>query len=109
MKTNVKNPGFTSKPIQSELEVNYDTRFEAGCNPDAYTRLILDVIRGRHSAFVRADELRCAWEIFTPLLHEIENSNVRPIVYEKGSRGPQEADEFIESKAGYVRNKDYKF
>jgi glucose-6-phosphate 1-dehydrogenase len=109
MKTNVKSPGFTSTPIQSELEVNYDSRFEANCNPDAYTRLILDVIRGRHSAFVRDDELRYAWEIFTPLLHEIEKSGVSPIVYKQGSRGPPEADNFIEKKAGYIRNKDYKF
>ncbi|GAX27787.1 glucose-6-phosphate 1-dehydrogenase [Fistulifera solaris] len=109
MKTNVKSPGFTSTPIQSELEVNYDSRFEANCNPDAYTRLILDVIRGRHSAFVRDDELRYAWEIFTPLLHEIEKSGVSPIVYKQGSRGPPEADDFIEKKAGYIRNKDYKF
>lgn len=112
MKTNVKSPGFTAKPIQSELEVNYDTRFFAHqkeANPDAYTRLILDVLQGRHGSFVRDDELRRAWQIFTPILDEIENDNIQPIVYKQGSRGPAEADKFIFEQAGYVRNEDYIF
>jgi glucose-6-phosphate 1-dehydrogenase len=112
LKTNVKTPGFKSRPIQSELEVNYDTRFFAHteeANPDAYTRLLLDVLQGKHEAFVRDDELRRSWEIFTPLLHTIENENIKPIIYKQGSRGPKEADDFIARKAGYVRNEDYVF
>jgi len=112
MKTNVKSPGFASKPIQSELEVNYDTRFFAHTqesNPDAYTRLIFDVLQGKQGAFVRDDELRRAWEIFTPLLHRIERENIRPIKYKQGGRGPQEADDFMNKVAGYVRNEDYVF
>jgi glucose-6-phosphate 1-dehydrogenase len=112
MKTNVKSPGFTAKPIQSELEVNYDTRFFAHhkeSNPDAYTRLILDVLQGKQGAFVRDDELRRAWEIFTPILHQIEQTNVQPIKYPQGSRGPKEADDFISNVGGYKRNQDYVF
>ena len=89
LKTNVKSPGFTATPVQSELEVTYDTRFfqnENVSNPDAYTRLLVDVLRGRHEAFVRDDELRRAWEIFTPVLNQIENENVRPIIYKQGTR-----------------------
>lgn len=112
MKTNVKSPGFGAKPIQSELEVNYDTRFfanETMSNPDAYTRLILDVLQGKHAAFVRDDELRRAWQIFTPLLHQIEQENIQPIMYPQGSRGPDEADEYITKVCGYKRNEDYVF
>mmetsp|Transcript_11402 Transcript_11402/g.18907 ORF Transcript_11402/g.18907 Transcript_11402/m.18907 type:complete len:1073 (-) Transcript_11402:81-3299(-) len=110
LKTNVKSPGFAARPIQSELEVNYDTRFfshQSESNPDAYTRLIFDVLRGRHAAFVRDDELRRAWEIFTPLLKRIENENVRPITYTQGGRGPDEADEYVSNY--YKRNEDYVF
>ena len=112
LKTNVKAPGFTSEPIQSELEVNYNTRYFSRSNennPDAYTRLILEVLRGRSAAFVREDELRKSWEIFTPLLHKIEREKIRPIIYKRGSRGPSEADSFIQSKSGYIRNEDYVF
>lgn len=110
LKTNVKSPGFAVKPIQSELEVNYDTRFFAQSqqsNPDAYTRLIFDVLRGKQATFVRDDELRRAWEIFTPVLHRIENENIRPIIYKQGGRGPKEADEFV--SLFYKRNEDYIF
>jgi glucose-6-phosphate 1-dehydrogenase len=31
--------------------------------------------------FVRSDELREAWRIFTPLLHQIEKENIQPIPY----------------------------
>jgi glucose-6-phosphate 1-dehydrogenase len=118
LKTNVKSPGFHATPIQSELEVNYDTRYfdrdgksTSTSNPDAYTRLILDVLHGRHASFVRDDELRRAWEIFTPVLHEIESEtkHIKPIVYKQGGRGPIEADQFIEQQAHYIRNVDYDF
>lgn len=52
--------------------------------PDAYERLILDVIRGDQQHFVRRDELRAAWAVFTPLLEEIANGGVVPIPYPAG-------------------------
>lgn len=68
--------------------------------PDAYTRLILDVLRGKQAAFVRDDELRAAWKIFTPLLDEIEGQKVKPLTYKFGSRGPKESDELV-NKVGF--------
>ena len=60
-------------------------------------------------AFVRDDELRRAWEIFTPILHKIEKEKIRPIIYKQGSRGPKEADDFISKQGGYTRNEHYTF
>lgn len=60
-------------------------------------------------AFVRDDELRRAWEIFTPILHKIEKEKIRPIIYKQGSRGPKEADDFISKQGGYTRNEYYTF
>jgi len=102
MKTNVKSPGLTSKPTTSELDLTYKHRFDNNKmeGADAYTRLILEVIRGRQATFVRDDELKASWDIFTPLLHQIEQERVKPILYEYGSRGPPEADELIH-RAGY--------
>lgn len=54
--------------------------------PDAYERLILDVFVGSQMHFVRTDELREAWRIFTPLLKEIEGPNgPAPIPYKYGT------------------------
>eukprot|EP01121_Diplochlamys_sp_Union-15-3_P021786 TRINITY_DN9009_c0_g1_i1.p1 TRINITY_DN9009_c0_g1~~TRINITY_DN9009_c0_g1_i1.p1 ORF type:complete len:536 (-),score=102.65 TRINITY_DN9009_c0_g1_i1:72-1679(-) len=108
MKTNIKVPGLTSELVQTELDLTYDDRFKAAEEglPDAYERLILDVTRGDHNLFVRADELDAAWKIFTPLLHHIESEKVKPIIYPFGSRGPSEADE-LAKKYGYVRHSNY--
>ena len=110
MKSNIKEPGFSSAPIQSELQVQYDTRYfeeKTVSNPDAYSRLILDVLRGKSASFVRSDELIQAWKIFTPVLHQIDREHVQPYSYKTGSRGPEEADAWINEKSGYVRNDAY--
>lgn len=46
--------------------------------------------------FVRTDELREAWRIFTPVLNEIEAQKVVPLPYFYGSRGPKQADDFCQ-------------
>ncbi|PAL80153.1 hypothetical protein CEJ83_19825, partial [Acinetobacter baumannii] len=74
--------------------------------PEAYERLILDTIRGDQQHFVRRDELKAAWEIFTPLLHRIDNGEMKPLPYKPGSRGPAEADELL-SEVGYVQTHGY--
>merc|ERR1712096_598893 len=76
--------------------------------PGAYERLILDVFTGSQLNFVRSDELREAWRIFTPVLHEIEKAKVTPIPYTYGTRGPQEADDFVK-KFGYKYSSTYKW
>mmetsp|Transcript_10935 Transcript_10935/g.12491 ORF Transcript_10935/g.12491 Transcript_10935/m.12491 type:complete len:503 (-) Transcript_10935:621-2129(-) len=106
IKTNVKKPGLLTQMIQSELDLTYHSRYEAHHNPDAYTRLLLDVLRGKQATFVRDDELNEAWRIVTPLLNEIENTRKEPFLYKFGSRGPKQADELLE-RVGFVRNRDY--
>ena len=100
MKCNVKSPGMDTHPVASELDLSYGERYEGVEIFDAYTRLILEVIRGRQATFVRDDELKAAWAIFTPLLHQIENDKIKPIPYKYGGRGPEESDEMIK-KVGY--------
>ncbi|ONK72027.1 uncharacterized protein A4U43_C04F14890 [Asparagus officinalis] len=56
--------------------------------PDAYERLLLDAIEGERRLFIRSDELDAAWELFTPLLKELEEKKIAPELYPYGSRGP---------------------
>jgi len=58
--------------------------------------------------FVRTDELKEAWRIFTPLLHHIEQERPQPIPYVYGSRGPKEADELL-AKNNFVYTGRYKW
>lgn len=106
MKMNMKAPGLATHAITSELDLTYKTRFEDSRLPDAYERLILDVMRNDHSNFVRDDELEASWNIFTPLLHRIDAEKIVPQKYTFGSRGPKEADALIDS-LGYERTRAY--
>lgn len=76
MKFNGKKPGLANDLVTTELDLTYKQRFDTRL-PDAYERLIYDVLRGDHNLFVRVDELEAAWAIFTPLLHHIEKEKVK--------------------------------
>lgn len=93
--TNMKTPGLATHPMASVMKMNYEDIPNLS-NPDAYTRLLLDVLRGRKGSFVRDDELRRSWELFTPLLHAIERDNVRPLPYKYGSKGPEGREAWFE-------------
>ncbi|EGC38470.1 hypothetical protein DICPUDRAFT_45843 [Dictyostelium purpureum] len=106
LKLLTKKPGLENSIEQTELDLSYRHRFENLDLPDAYERLILDAIKGDHNLFVRDDELDVAWQIFTPLLEQIENLKVQPEPYKFGSRGPKSADE-LSKKFGFVRSLGY--
>mmetsp|Transcript_28047 Transcript_28047/g.42771 ORF Transcript_28047/g.42771 Transcript_28047/m.42771 type:complete len:148 (+) Transcript_28047:68-511(+) len=111
MKTNVKSPGLATRPVTAELDLSYQTRYSGVDMFDAYTRLILEVIRGRQATFVRDDELAASWNIFTPLLHEIDagGDNINVIPYEYGGRGPKESDELLKQVGYQYHGGDYKW
>ncbi|KAL6899355.1 hypothetical protein ACP4OV_006013 [Aristida adscensionis] len=106
MKLTVKKPGLEMATEQSELDLSYGLRYQDVKIPEAYERLILDTIRGDQQHFVRRDELKAAWEIFTPLLHDIDAGKVKSVPYKPGTRGPEEADE-MSRRMGFVQTHGY--
>uniref|UniRef100_A0A0A9BFM4 Glucose-6-phosphate 1-dehydrogenase n=1 Tax=Arundo donax TaxID=35708 RepID=A0A0A9BFM4_ARUDO len=106
MKLTVKKPGLEMATEQSELDLSYGLRYQDVKIPEAYERLILDTIRGDQQHFVRRDELKAAWEIFTPLLHDIDAGKLKSIPYKPGTRGPPDADE-MSTRMGYVQTDGY--
>lgn len=103
-----KQPGLSSDLAQSELDLTYKSRFNIKELPDAYERLILDVIRGDHNLFVRDDELDAAWRIFTPILHQLEEEKIKPEPYQFGTRGPATADDLAKIY-GFRRTENYQW
>jgi len=100
----IKRPGLHTDSIQTKLTLSYKDDLEGGMGsglPDAYEKLILDVVKGDHGLFVRSDELIAAWEIFDKVLNELEDKKVKPVQYDFGSSGPKEADELLK-RAGFV-------
>ena len=58
---------------------------------DAYERLIMDVIRGNQTLFMRGDEVEAAWAWTDPLIEGWEARNDVPKTYEQGANGPEDA------------------
>jgi glucose-6-phosphate 1-dehydrogenase len=108
MKVTIKEPGLGVKPTASEMELSSRWKMEqarkdaCGEAPRrAYDRLILDVINGNQSHFVRNDELEAAWAVCDPLVSAIESGYLPMTTYSYGSRGPKEADE-LRTRAGHL-------
>jgi glucose-6-phosphate 1-dehydrogenase len=58
---------------------------------DAYERLIMDVIRGNQTLFMRGDEVEAAWAWTDPIIAGWEGRNDVPKLYDSGSSGPDDA------------------
>lgn len=100
-----KTPGLSARAHEVQRTIlDLDLRKdEVGRLPDAYEKLIHDVIQGESHNFVRADEVEEGWRIFEPLLQSLETPSApHPFPYAQGTRGPPEADELING-TGYRR------
>ena len=89
----VKSPGQPFRLETQRLRFRYDEAF--GALPDAYETLLLDIVRGDQTFFVRADEVETAWRVYTPLLQEPPHVHFYPA----GTWGPEAADELIEDRS----------
>ncbi|GFH11285.1 glucose-6-phosphate 1-dehydrogenase, partial [Haematococcus lacustris] len=69
---------INNKLDTTKLDLQYQATYKKEL-PDAYERLLLDVVNGDKRLFIRNDELEAAWKLFTP---------VAPELYPYGSRGP---------------------
>ncbi|MDX8353453.1 glucose-6-phosphate dehydrogenase [Cognatiyoonia sp. IB215182] len=58
---------------------------------DAYERLIMDVIRGNQTLFMRGDEVEAAWAWTDPIIEGWEARNDVPKLYDAGTAGPEDA------------------
>jgi glucose-6-phosphate 1-dehydrogenase len=94
-----KVPGLNMALQRTELDLRYKAAFDA-LIPDAYECLLLDVIQGDRSLFIRADELAAAWDVFAPVLNEMETGRLVPLRYPFGGSGPANAAE-LARKSGF--------
>jgi glucose-6-phosphate 1-dehydrogenase len=64
--------------------------------PDAYERLLMDVVRGNPMLFMRRDEVEAAWHWIDPIIEAWEQAAEPPRTYAAGSWGPSAAVALIE-------------
>ncbi|HEY8099887.1 MAG TPA: glucose-6-phosphate dehydrogenase [Burkholderiaceae bacterium] len=89
-----KIPGDSMRLKPIELEMDFLETFRAP-RMEAYERLLLDVLRGHLTLFMRGDELEAAWEWVEPILRHWEQNEVEPIPYSSGTWGPAAANALI--------------
>ena len=74
------------------MDFRYGTAF-ASPPPEAYERLLLDVLLGDASLYTRTDAVEAAWKFVDPILKAWEAPGApRPHEYPAGTWGPAEAD-----------------
>jgi len=72
------------------MDFNYAAKWAQNL-PDAYERLLLDLMRGDSTLFMRSDEVEAAWEVVDPILQSWEQGTGTLHRYAAGSWGPAEA------------------
>ncbi|MEL6957544.1 MAG: glucose-6-phosphate dehydrogenase [Pseudomonadota bacterium] len=94
LQVTIKEPGPGGMRL---IDVPLDMTFaealgpEAEDSPDAYERLIMDVIRGNQTLFMRGDEVEAAWAWTDPIIDGWKTRNDVPKLYDQGSAGPEDA------------------
>lgn len=90
----IKEPGpggmrLTNVPLDMSFADAPSTEFKALTN--AYERLIMDVVRGNQTLFMRNDEVEAAWAWVDPIIESWTGDGSRPLIYDPGTDGPKSA------------------
>jgi glucose-6-phosphate 1-dehydrogenase len=91
----VKHPGMKMQLSPVMMQFYYREAFKAE-PPEAYETLLLDVLRGDSTLFMRADQTEAAWDVLSPVIETWRK--VEPFGfpnYSAGSWGPEEAETLI--------------
>ena len=92
----IKDPGPGGMRLAHvPLDMSFASVFNVR-NPDAYERLLMDVVRGNQTLFMRRDEVEAAWTWIDPILDAWAASSEPPKGYTSGTWGPTAAIALIE-------------
>ncbi|MHB8281633.1 MAG: glucose-6-phosphate dehydrogenase [bacterium] len=95
LKIGAKSPGFKMEIDPVELSFFYKSSFK-GTPPEAYERLLYDIMEGDQTLFYRTDNMLTAWKLITDIINGWKSLPAPSFPnYESGSWGPKEADDLI--------------
>ncbi|MFC0580955.1 glucose-6-phosphate dehydrogenase [Micrococcoides hystricis] len=89
-----KVPGTQMEVRDVTMDFGYGHAFTES-SPEAYERLILDVLLGEPPLFPRHEEVELSWKILDPFEQYWESLPEQPEPYAPGSWGPASADELL--------------
>ncbi|PRH78431.1 glucose-6-phosphate dehydrogenase [Streptomyces solincola] len=88
-----KVPGTSLEVRDVSMDFAYGESFTES-SPEAYERLILDVLLGDANLFPRTEEVELSWKILDPI-EQFWDKHGKPAQYESGTWGPVEADDML--------------
>jgi glucose-6-phosphate 1-dehydrogenase len=92
----IKDPGPGGMRLRHvPLDMSFAESFRVR-NPDAYERLVMDVVRGNQTLFMRRDEVEAAWKWIDPILAAWEDNRQEVQFYTAGTWGPSGSIALIE-------------
>ncbi|MEO0990126.1 MAG: glucose-6-phosphate dehydrogenase [Pseudomonadota bacterium] len=92
LRVTIKEPGPGGfRLVDVPLDMTFATALGASEVTDAYERLVMDVIRGNQTLFMRGDEVEAAWAWTDPIIDGWVDRGDRPVPYDIGSSGPEDA------------------
>jgi glucose-6-phosphate 1-dehydrogenase len=94
LRVTIKEPGLGGMRLMDvPLDMSFAETLGAAASdiPDAYERLVMDVIRGDQTLFMRGDEVESAWAWVDPLIARWQLRGDVPKPYDAGSSGPEDA------------------
>jgi glucose-6-phosphate 1-dehydrogenase len=90
-----KVPGAGMQVRDVSMDFGYGHAFTEA-SPEAYERLILDVLLGDPPLFPRHEEVELSWKILDPIEEFWATQGGKPEQYRPGTWGPESADELLE-------------
>jgi glucose-6-phosphate 1-dehydrogenase len=90
-----KRPGMQYQIHPVRMDFGYEEGFAKTALPEAYERLLLDVLRGDSTLFMRSDEVDAAWRLVTPILKSWGDDPAMPEPYDAGTWGPNGSDKLL--------------
>ena len=89
-----KTPGKGMQLTPVDLDLNLASVVPKQRRWDAYERLLLDVLGGDSTLFMRRDEVETAWAWIDPIIQAWKS--VAPCSYPAGSHGPEQAEHLLQ-------------
>ncbi len=107
LRVQAKRPGPKLCMAGLTLHFSYQNIF-GDRQPEAYERLLLDVMLGDQTLFIRRDNVDTEWSILMPILDYWENDTTADDLtfYDAGSWGPPLADELLRKDGRTWRHHD---
>ncbi|BFI91070.1 glucose-6-phosphate dehydrogenase [Enterobacterales bacterium endosymbiont of Anomoneura mori] len=85
----------------NKLNLNFYKKNDKNHKPDAYERLILEIMKGIKTLFISHEEIEESWKWVDSIINGWKEKKMTPILYKSGSWGPEESNNLLKNDKRY--------